>query len=287
MEKNLPYLFLFFLCLLASCKNQDSEEDGLPEEPYRLVWSDEFDLEGGPDPTKWKHEKGLIRNQEDQYYTDSLKNAYVMGGNLILKSIYEEIANEAYVSKEAEDWRENREFAEYTSASLTTRGLEQWTYGKIDVRAKLPKGVGVWPAIWMLGDNISEVDWPKCGELDIMEHVGYNKDSIFGSVHTETYNHTKGTAKGKAVFIANPYDEFHIYSLEWTREKINFLLDGKVYHYFNNEHRTINEWPFDQPFYLKLNLAIGGTWGGQNGVDLTIFPQQMTVDYVRVYEFTQ
>ena len=240
--------FSFLIGLLTRCNEGKLEIEQLSDEPYKLVWSDEFDLEGSPDPTKWKLEKGLLRNQEEQYYTDSIKNAYVAGGNLILQGLNEEIANDSFVSEEAEDWRENQEFANYTSASLTTQGLAQWTYGKIDVRAKLPKGVGVWPAIWMLGDNVSEVGWPKCGELDIMEHVGFNKDSIFGSVHTETYNHTKGTAKGKAVFIAKPYDEFHIYSIEWTPERIDFLLDGEVYHYFTNEHGNLDDGRLTNPF---------------------------------------
>jgi beta-glucanase (GH16 family) len=117
-----------------------------------------------------------------------------------------------------------------------------------------------------------------------MEHVGYDKDSIHGTIHTAAYNHIKGTQKGKAIFISHPYDEFHNYAVQWTKEKIEFLLDGKVYHSFPNEHRTVDEWPFDQPFYIILNLAVGGNWGGKKGIDDSIFPAIMEVDYVRLYQ---
>jgi len=152
------------------------------------------------------------------------------------------------------------------------------------VKAKLSKGVGLWPAIWMLGENKAEVGWPKCGEIDIMEHVGFEKDSIFGTIHTKAYNHMIGTQRGKKIFIDKPYSEFHLYSVEWTPEKMDFLLDGVVYNHIENEHKTTDEWPFDQNFHLKLNIAIGGGLGGKKGIDNAVFPQQMVVDYVRVYQ---
>ena len=151
-------------------------------------------------------------------------------------------------------------------------------------RAKLPETRGLWPAIWLLGQNRWDKGWPYCGELDIMEHLGYDKDSIFGTIHTQAYNHLNGTEKGKKIFIDNPYDTFHVFSIEWTPEKIDFLLDEKVYNHIDNEHKTTNEWPFDQKFHLKLNIAFGGSLGGLNGINDTIFPQQMVVDYVRVYQ---
>ncbi len=245
----------------------ESTEQEATEKTYQLVWQDEFDATGKPDTAKWGYEYGQIRNQEAQYYTDSLKNARIEKGHLILEAHKEQI-----------------DAAAYTSASITTKEIAEWTYGKIEVSAKLPKGKGMWPAIWMLSANWEEVGWPKSGEIDIMEHVGFEKDTIYGTVHTEAYNHTKGTEKGGSTFITDPYSEFHTYSVEWTPEKINFLLDGEVYQQFVNEHKTTDEWPFDQPFHLKLNIAVGGTWGGLKGIDDSIFPQQMVVDYVRVFQ---
>jgi beta-glucanase (GH16 family) len=285
--KTFFFVSLISLLLLFSC-SKDKKAAVLLKK-YELVWADEFDYIGKPDTTKWGYEYGFIRNNEKQYYTDSLKNARVENGHLIIEAHIEKIANKDYKSENFKDRRwlhyiPKIDTAQYTSASLTTKGLTEWTYGKIEVKAKLPKGVGQWPAIWMLGKNKKEVGWPKCGEIDIMEHVGFNKDTIFGSVHSETYNHIKKTQKTQGIFIDKPYDKFHVYAIEWTPEKIDFLLDGKVYLHILNEHKTTDEWPFDQNFCLKINNAIGGMWGAQKGIEDSVFPQQMAVDYVRVYQ---
>jgi beta-glucanase (GH16 family) len=173
---------------------------------------------------------------------------------------------------------------EYTSARLVTKGKADFTYGKIEIRAKLPAGRGLWPAIWMLGSNIGQVNWPDCGEIDIMEHVGFDKDSVFGTIHTKAYNHMKGTQKGKKIFISNPYNEYHLYSIEWTPESMDFFLDNTMYNHIINEHKTTAEWPFDSPFYLLMNIAVGGNLGGKKGIDESIFPATMEVDYIRVYK---
>jgi beta-glucanase (GH16 family) len=249
-----------------------------------LVWSDEFEYSGKPDPEKWTYEEGFIRNKEDQYYTNQLKNVRVENGKLIIEAHKEAVKNTGFAPEQSRDWRKNRAVSAYTSGSISTEGRAEWLYGRIEVCAKLPKGRGTWPAIWMLGTNRDSVGWPKCGEIDIMEHVGFDPDSIFGTVHTEAYNHMKGTQKGKRVFIEDPYDEFHCYIIEWTPEKIDFLLDGERYYTVRNEHKTADEWPFDQPFYLKLNIAVGGGLGGKRGIDDSIFPQKMEIDYVRVYQ---
>ncbi|WP_238988414.1 glycerophosphodiester phosphodiesterase family protein [Aureibaculum marinum] len=256
---------------------------------YRLVWSDEFNYKGKPDSTKWGYDYGFIANREEQYYTDSLKNARVEDGHLIIETHKETIANKDYNNPELlnKSWIKyaaERKTAKYTSARLVTRDLASWKYGRIEVRAKLPKGVGMWPAIWMLGENRKNVGWPESGEIDIMEHVGFNKDSIFGTVHTLAYNHTKNTQRGKSIFIDNPYDNFHVFALEWTPERMDFILDDQVYNTFENEKKTTAEWPFDQRFYLILNVAVGGMLGGQKGIDDSVFPQQMVVDYVRVFQ---
>ncbi|AWX44955.1 Glycerophosphodiester phosphodiesterase [Flagellimonas maritima] len=251
---------------------------------WNLVWSDEFDYSGKVDSTKWSYEIGLKRNQEKQFYTDSLKNVRVENGKLILEAHKEKINNPQFESKDAKNWRKQWEYADYTSGSITTKNLAEWTYGRIEIKAKLPKGVGLWPAFWMLGENYSEVGWPECGEIDIMEHVGFDPDSIFGTIHTKSYNHMRGTEKGKSTFVEDPYDSYHIYSLLWTPEKMDFLLDGKVYNQIKNENKTTAEWPFDQNFHLKLNIAVGGMLGGREGIDDSSLPSAMIVDYVRVFQ---
>ena len=256
---------------------------------YTLVWSDEFNYKGKPDSTKWAYNYGFIANSEDQYYTDSLKNVRVEDGHLFIETHMETIVNKDYNNPELlkKSWMKyaaERKTAAYTSARLTTKDLASWKYGRIEVKAKLPKGVGMWPAIWMLGENRKEVGWPESGEIDIMEHVGFNKDSIFGTIHTKAFNHTIGTQRGRSIFIEKPYDTFHVFALEWTPEKMDFLLNDVVYNQIVNENKTTAEWPFDQKFHLILNVAVGGMLGGQKGIDDSVFPQQMMVDYVRVFQ---
>lgn len=251
----------------------------------KLVWSDEFDYTGRPDPAKWGYEKGYIRNNEKQYYTDRPENVRVENGNLIIEARREALRNEAFKSAEDRNWRFRREFSEYTSASLTTRDKAEWMYGRIEIRAKVPKGRGAWSALWMLGADWGQVGWPKTGEIDIMENVGFDRDTIHGTVHTDAYNHVRGTQRGKEIVVSDPTENFHVYAVEWTPERIDFLVDGKVYNTFSNEYKSDAEWPFDQKFHLKINNAIGGDWGGKQGIDDASFPQFMTVDWVRVYQY--
>jgi beta-glucanase (GH16 family) len=258
---------LFILILsVASCSSSRKAADA---SDWKLSWSEEFNYTGLPDSTKWSYDVGGDGwgNNELEYYTKgSPNNVEVSNGTLKIKAI-----------------RENKENREYTSTRMHTKGKADFTYGKIEIRAKLPAGRGIWPAIWMLGSSVGTVDWPECGEIDIMEHVGFDKDTIVGTVHTKSYNHVKGTQKGNKVFIKDPYNSYHLYSIEWTPEGMAFLLDNARYYYIANEHKTAAEWPFDSPFFLILNVAIGGNWGGQKGIDPLIFPAAMEVDYVRVY----
>lgn len=254
---------------------------------YELVWSDEFNYTGKPDSTKWVNDYGFLANQEKQYYTDSIKNVRVEKGHLIIEAHKEKIANKDFKNPAIKGWAKYKaeiDSAQYTSARIKTEGLAAWQYGRIEVSAKLPKGRGMWPAIWMLSENRKEIGWPESGEIDIMEHVGYDNDTIHGTIHTKVYNGMKGTQKSKTIFIDKPNDKFHVFALEWTPEKMDFILDGVVYNHIVNEHKTAAEWPFDQKFYLILNVAVGGMWGGRQGIDNSIFPQQMVVDYVRVYK---
>jgi beta-glucanase (GH16 family) len=253
---------------------------------YKLVWSDEFDKDGSPDPAKWTYEEGFVRNEESQFYTKARsKNARVENGHLIIEAHKEKFPNPRFDSNASKRrWKQSREFADYTSASVTTKGIASWTYGKIEVRAKLPEGRGVWPAIWMLGTNIGEVGWPACGELDIMEFVGYEPDAVHFNVHTKDYNHAIGKGRGKRVSLPNAPAEWHVYTLDWTPEKLVFLLDGKPAYTLKNDGTGKGSWPFDDPEYLILNLAIGGAWGGREGIDDSIFPQKFLIDYVRVFQ---
>lgn len=256
---------------------------------YELVWSDEFNYIGKPDSTKWGYDYKFIANQEEQYYTDKLKNARVEDGNLIIEAHKETVINEYYndpeiLKKGHLKHAAKNKTAKYTSARLKTQDKASWQYGRIETRAKLTNGKGLWPAIWMLGDNIKEVGWPLAGEIDIMEYVGFKPDSIFGTIHTHTYNHMKGTQKTKYAHIEKANENFHVFALEWTPEKMAFLLDGVVFSEIKNEYKTAKEWPFDQKFHLILNVAVGGTLGGQQGIEDHFFPQRMTVDYVRVFQ---
>jgi len=202
---------------------------------WELAWSDEFDKDGAPDATKWGYEEGFRRNREAQYYTKGrLENARVEKGMLVIEARKEKFPNARYKAGSGRD-ETSREFAEYTSASLVTRGKTEWTYGRVEGRAKVPRGRGVWPAIWMLGTNIGEAGWPKCGEIDIMEYVGFDENTIHGTVHTGKYNHMKGTAKGGKLTVAKPYEGFHVYAVEWDAKKIDFFVDDKKYFTFENE----------------------------------------------------
>ncbi len=237
---------------------------------WKLVWSDEFNYSGLPDSSKWNYDVGGDGwgNNEKQFY----RGADTMNSS-VKKGMLSIIAR-----------KENQGRNEYSSARLVTKGKGEWKYGRMEISAKLPEGVGLWPAFWMLGKNIDKAGWPTCGEIDIMESVGFKKDSVFGTVHTDAYNHMKGTQKGADVIIKNPYSEFHLFAIEWTRGKIDFFLDDKMYYSFANEHKTSKEWPFDQPFSLILNLAVGGSLGGKMGIDESAFPAVFQVDYVRVFQ---
>lgn len=197
-------------------------------------------------------------NNERQFYTKS--NHRLEEGKLIITA--------------------RRDSSGYTSTRITTKGKREFQYGRIEARAKLPVGKGVWPAFWMLGSNISEAGWPRCGEIDILEYVGREPGQVFTSLHTaDSHGNTVNTQK---TLFEGIEEGFHTYAAEWTAERIAFFVDGQLVYTFEPEQRTEEVWPFDQPFYLLLNLAIGGNFGGPE-VDDGIFPQEFVVDYVRVY----
>ena len=261
--KKLSLLTLILVLLAAS-------DSGLfAQKKRKLVWQDEFNYSGLPNAAKWNYDVGGNGwgNEELQYYTDKkTANARVENGKLIIEALKEPLEKNAY-----------------TSARLVTKGKGDWTYGHIDVRAKIPKGRGSWPAIWMLGST-TPLKWPDDGEIDIMEHVGYDQGVIHASTHTKKYYHSIGTQKTATITLPDCSEAFHIYSLDWNAETVTILIDKKPYFTFKNEHTGNEAWPFNKPFHLLLNIAIGGGWGGQKGVDDSIFPIRMEIDYVRVYQ---
>jgi len=251
------------LLLITAISNLHAQPAG------RLVWSDEFDYTGSPNAAKWDYDLGGNGwgNNELQYYTDREENAKVENGNLIITA-----ALESYGGND------------YTSARLVTRNKGDWLYGRIEVKAKLPEGRGTWPAIWMLPTDWEYGGWPNSGELDIMEHVGYDMGYVHQTVHTEAYNHTLGTQRGGDIYVADVHQAYHIYAMNWYEEVVKFYVDNHLVFTFSNEHSGSDTWPFDQRFHLLLNIAVGGDWGGVEGVDITVFPQTFEIDYVRVYE---
>ncbi len=246
---------------------------GVPNN-WKLVWSDEFDGDGSPDAAKWDFDTGRNKlgwhNNELQYYSRNRPdNARVVDGKLTITARKEKLVSEPDYGGQS-----------YTSARLHTKGKAEWTYGFYEIRARLPCGLGTWPAIWMLGQA---GDWPLQGEIDIMEHVGKKKGEVLGTVHTAAYNHRIGTQKGATTMVPDACDAFHNYQLKWDADQILIGVDGKYYFQFANpKDGDVKKWPFNAPEYLILNLAIGGDLGGP--VDDAIFPLKMEVDYVRVYQ---
>ncbi len=228
-----------------------------------LVWSDEFNVDGAPDPAKWGYDIGTGSggwgNSEAQYYTNSSNNVIVQGGNL-------------KITAKAQSYNGSN----YTSARLKTQGIYQFKYGKVEVRAKLPTGGGTWPAIWMLGDNISSVSWPNCGEIDIMEHKGNEPDVIHATLHYPGFS--GGNAVTNSATFSGATTGFKVYKAIWTPNSIKFYVDGVLFHTFINN----NSVPFNQNFFVLLNLAMGGTFGGS--IDPAFSQATMEVDYVRVYQ---
>ena len=266
--------FFFFACSEEEMVSQNKETNDWEIEGWNIVWQDEFDKDS-LDLTKWSREIGGHGwgNNELQFYTDSDSNSYVENGNLILKA---QVVPQGIGSSKGLRY--------YSSARLRTYGKGDWKYGRIEVKAKVASGQGIWPAIWMLPTDWLFGGWPSSGEIDIMEHVGYDLGVVHGSVHTEAYNHKINTQRSSARKIANVDTEFHVYSIIWDKDKISFFIDGVQYFLFENDQQgNYKTWPFDQRFHLLINIAVGGDWPG-NPDNSTNFPRKMLVDYVRVYE---
>lgn len=233
------------------------------------VWADEFNYSGVPDAAKWGYDLGGTGwgNNELQNYTNSTNNASVNNGILTITAR-----------------KENSGTSAYTSARLVSKGKGDFLYGRIEIKAKIPSGRGTWPALWMLPTDNAYGSWPKSGEIDIMEHVGYDPTVIHVTVHTEAFNHSINTQKGVSKKFPKAFDEFQLYRLDWTPYAIRGYIQNELIFEFINNGQGYAAWPFDKRFHLLMNVAVGGNWGGAQGVDDTVFPKSMEVDYVRVYK---
>lgn len=254
-------LFITFLFLGAKAQNCNF-----------LVWSDEFNVNGAPDPTKWTYDTGYgIANSEVETYTTSINNSYVKDGILYIVALKDDAGN-------------------WTSARLKTQGLETFTYGRIEFRAIGPVGDGTWPALWLLGNDISSIGWPACGEIDVMEEVGKAPNVNHESIHTpSSYGNTVNTFFETIPTFSTA---FHTYAIDWTPDSITFSVDSVNEYTYSPSSQSAATWPFSNPCFLIMNIAMGGTWGSDanlatnglyNGIDPNISSATMQVDYVRVY----
>jgi len=270
MPSAMTVLAIVFIGITA-CKNNTGSKNKNGNR-YQLVWQDEFNYEGLPDHSKWKYDtEGNMAgwgNNEAQYYTEArIENASVKDGKLMITAL-----------------REDFQGKKFSSARLVSNA--EWKYGKIEVNAKLPDARGTWSAIWMMpgGWTFSDGNWPDIGEIDIMEHVGHDKGVVHASAHSKDYQWQKNTQKTNTIFVEDASDTFHSYILEWTPQVLSAYVDDSLYFTYTNEGLGESKWPYNKPFYLILNVAVGGEWGNIEGIDETAFPQIMEIDYVRVYQ---
>jgi beta-glucanase (GH16 family) len=235
------------------------------------MWEDDFTNNGVPDPSKWSYDVGGSGwgNNELQYYTSG-NNVGIVNGNLVIQAK-----------------KENLEGRQYTSTRMISRGKGDWLYGRFVVRAKLPRGRGTWPAIWMLPSDNGYGIWPASGEIDIMEHVGYNQNNVHSTIHCSAFNGQRGNQKGNSKIVSDATTEFHDYRIDWTPYSIKGFVDDEQYFEYINDNTGFTTWPFNRKFHMILNIAIGGNWGGAQGIDDTIFPATMEVDYVKAYKLVE
>lgn len=271
---------IILLAAVAACSKK--ADNSLPpfkpvEQPAKVygfessaAWVDEFSTDGAPDPTKWTYDVGGSGwgNNELQYYTNTTNNAFVKDGvlNIVAK-------------------KESMSGRDYSSARVVSRNNADMLYGRYEIKAKLPAGRGSWPALWMLPNDYAYGPWPTSGEIDIMEHVGYDPANVHFSVHNQLYN--SGNSKTSTKNIPTFNTEYHIYRCDWTPTSVKGYYDDQLIFTYVNDGKGTSGWPYDKPFHLLFNVAVGGNWGGAQGVDDTIFPLTMQVDYVRFYKMTE
>jgi len=255
--------------LLVSCSPTQAKMSPTPivaPEGWNLVWHDEFDG-SSIDLANWTYDigGGGWGNGEAEYYTSRPENVRLENGMLVIEARQEKY-QDSY----------------YTSARLKTKGLQEFQYGRIEARLKVPAGAGLWPAFWMLGNDFNGSNWPDCGEIDIMEYIGKEPDLIMGTAHGPGYSGALGISKWNRQSY-NIADDFHNYAIEWSPDQIDWFYDGVKYHTVTRSDVGDRKWVFDHPFFILLNLAVGGQLPGPVGMD-TVFPAQFLVDYVRVFQ---
>lgn len=267
--KGMPVSYFLILLVFAFTGCERDADQNLEQRDWQLVWSDDFDGVAGqlPDPSKWTYDIGTGQdgwgNLELQYYTNNLENVSTDGnGNLVISAL--RIGNS------------------FTSARIKTQGLFAQKYGRFEARLKTPYGPGLWPAFWMLGENIETVSWPNCGEIDIMELRGQEPHIIHGTIHGPGYSGGNPISKSYSL-VNDRFDvDFHLYAIEWDEYKIDFFVDGYLYQRIERKD-VPGEWVYDQPFFIILNVAVGGNYVGFPTTQ-TPFPQKMVIDYVKVYQ---
>lgn len=270
-------LILAALTLGAGAKYPPGQQESTR---WILVWSDEFTAPDGsrPDSAKWKFEIGGNGwgNHELEYYTDRPENSFIRNGNLVIRAIKEDFTGADKVTRG------------YTSARMTTQHLFDQAYGRFEARIKIPRGQGMWPAFWLIGNDIATVHWPACGEIDIMENIGNEPSTIHGSMHGPGYSGDRAyTSVYKFPGGVKFADDFHVFAIEWEPKVVRFFVDQELYATFTPARLPASmKWVFDHPFFIVLNLAVGGDWPGPPDSS-TIFPQEMLIDYVRVYRSSQ
>lgn len=261
----------------------------IPQRYTKLVFSDEFDGSGLPDDSKWGYEEGYVRNGEEQYYTVARReNCYLSDGYLHIvcrndSALIEDALYEKPWSAGGSHGYRADTIIPVTSASVITKGKFAFTYGRVEVRAKLPVCLGSWPAIWMFPQDRS--DWPACGEIDIIEHVGYDPNNIYFTVHsTELNSNNQPNRYASSAPIQNPED-WHVYAFEWQPDRLMWYIDDELqFTVVRSRVYSDSNWPFNKDFYLLLNFAFGGGWGGREGIDPEALPLEYVIDYVRVYQ---
>ena len=284
MTAHSSHAFAAFAAIaLADCgasPPRPTAPDGSPAtSEWTLAWSDEFDGTAGsaPDPTRWVADTGGAGwgNQEREYYTAGAENAALDGsGHLVIT------ARELPASTSYRCWYGT---CRYSSARLKTKGKLEQQLGRFEARIRIPRGQGIWPAFWMLGANIDEVGWPRCGEIDIMENIGKEPRLVHGTLHGPGFSGAAGIGGSYSLATGDFADDFHLFAVEWLPGEIRWLVDGREYRRTSiTQLPTGATWVFDRPFFMLLNLAVGGNWPGDPDATTT-FPQQMVVDYVRVY----
>jgi beta-glucanase (GH16 family) len=274
----IPFVSVTLLAMLGIC--QATAGDLSPqagESRWTLVWRDEFNGPDGsrPDAAKWNFETGGNGwgNHELQYYTNRRENSFILGGNLVIQVLKEGFTGRDHITRD------------YTSARMMTKGLFEQAYGRFEARVKIPSGQGMWPAFWLLGNDFGKIGWPACGEIDVMENIGKEPSTIHGSMHGPGYSGDGDfTSVYKLPGGVNFYDDFHVFAIEWEPGIVRFFVDQELYATFTPSRLPVGmKWVFDHPFYIILNVAVGGDWPGPPD-STTVFPEAMLVDYVRVYK---